>query len=172
MIRVFINPGHAPGGNPDPGACGNGLRECDIALAVGGLVVKYLEAVGIGTRLLQSDSLGEISSTANAWGADLFISIHCNSAASDAATGTETFCFPGSQKGNWLATCIQKQIVDSVCTVDRGVKEASFHVLRNTDCPAVLVELAFINNPKDAAILRDKQDELARAIARGVTDCN
>lgn len=169
-MRVFINPGHAPNGNPDPGACGNGLRECDVTASVGKLVAKYLEAAGVGTRLLQSDSLSEVSSTANAWGSDLFVSIHCNSAASDRATGTETFCYYESTKGRVLASCIQRQIVDAVGTVDRGVKEAGFHVIRATDCPAVLVELAFINNPTDAAVLRDRQDDLARAIARGVTD--
>ena len=169
-MKVFINPGHAPNGEPDPGACGNGLRECDVAASVGKLVAKYLEAVGIETRLLQSDSLSEVSGTSNAWGSDLFVSIHCNSAASDAATGTETFRYYESRKGRVLASCIQRQIVDAVGTVDRGVKEASFHVIRETGCPAVLVELAFINNPNDAAILRDRQDDLARVIARGVTD--
>ena len=43
-MNVFINPGHAPNGNPDPGAVnGNtGLRECDVALAVGDLVAPQL----------------------------------------------------------------------------------------------------------------------------------
>ncbi len=36
--------------------------------------------------------------------------------------------------------------------------------------PAVLVEMAFIDNTSDAILLRDQQDEFARAIARGVTD--
>lgn len=170
MSKVFINPGHAPYGNPDPGACGNGLRESDVTAAVGALVQKYLNDAGVETNLLQSDSLGEISATSNAWGADLFVSIHCNSAGNPAANGTETFRYNGSVKGAKLAGAIQKQLVDSIGTTDRGVKDANFYVLRNTDCVAVLVELAFISNEGDAAILRDKQDDIARAIARGVTD--
>ena len=37
-MRVFLNPGHAPDGNPDPGACGYGLRECDVTKNVADLV--------------------------------------------------------------------------------------------------------------------------------------
>ena len=70
---------------------------------------------------------------------------------------------------------IQSQIVDHLGTVDRGVKMAVPHknglyVLTNTDMPAVLVELAFISNEDDEKLLRNEQDEFARAIARGVTD--
>ena len=43
-------------------------------------------------------------------------------------------------------------------------------VLKHTDMPAVLVETAFIDNDADAALLVDKEDEFARAIARGITD--
>lgn len=169
-MKVFINPGHAPNGNPDPGACGCGLRESDVAASVGGLVQTYLDAAGCTTKLLQADSLREISGTANAWEADVFVSIHCNSAGTDKAQGTETFCYPYSSNGRALAKCIQRQIVCSLPVIDRGVKEADWHVCRETNMPAVLVELAFINNPRDAEMLRARQDDFARAIARGVTD--
>lgn len=55
-------------------------------------------------------------------------------------------------------------------TVDRGVKIERFFVLRNTDCPAVLVECAFISNSDDEALLASEQgkDGFARAIARGL----
>ena len=79
-MKVFINPGHAPNGVPDPGAVSDvtGLRECDVALSVGKLVEHYLNAVGIETAVLQSDELYEVCSEANNLDADLFISIHCN----------------------------------------------------------------------------------------------
>ena len=42
-MKVFINPGHAPGGYPDPGAVGlSGLRESDVAADVAAQVVNYL----------------------------------------------------------------------------------------------------------------------------------
>lgn len=57
-MKVFLNPGHAPNGNPDPGAVNGetGLRECDVALAVGESAESYLNAAGVETELLQSDS--------------------------------------------------------------------------------------------------------------------
>ena len=61
--------------------------------------------------------------------------------------------------------------MDSLDTTDRGLKDRpGLYVLKHTDMPAVLVELAFIDNEDDAALLRDNQDDFARAIARGVTD--
>ncbi len=177
-MNVFINPGHAPNGNPDPGAVNDntGLRECDVALAVGDLVTHYLKAAGVGvTDVFQCDSLEEICNQANASDADLFISIHCNSFANPDAKGTETWACAGSSVGHALANCIQNQIVDALGTVDRGVKTATpgvngLYVLTNTDAPAVLVELAFISNDEDERLLAKKQDDFARAIARGVTD--
>ena len=70
-----------------------------------------------------------------------------------------------------LAECIQNQIVQSLSTVDRGVKERpGLAVLRETDMPAVLVETAFITNEEDVQLLMNQKDGFARAIARGVTD--
>ena len=176
-MKAFINPGHAPGGNPDPGAVNarTGLRESDVAAAVGNAAAQYLINAGIAAAVLQHDNLATVCDTANASGADLFISIHCNAAESPAALGTETYCYPGSTTGEMLAKAVQRQIVDSLHTVDRGVKLAipgqnGLYVLNNTSMPAILVELAFISNDHDADLLTHYQDAFARAIARGVTD--
>ena len=176
-MRVFLNPGHAPGGEPDPGAVNDatGLRECDVALAVGKSAESYLNAAGVETELLQSDSLYEICEAANSSDADIFVSIHCNAAEAEEASGTETWACAGSYRGSMLASCIQSQLVNALDTTDRGVKIATpgvngLYVLTNTDMPAVLVELAFISNSGDEEILANKQDDLARAVARGITD--
>ena len=170
-MRVFLNPGHAPNGNPDPGACGCGLPECDVAKSVADLVEHYLTAAGVTVvSNMQCDDLWDITESANASGADIFISIHCN-AFNGSACGTETCVYPGSADGNKLGACIQQQIVDSLGTADRGLKaRKDLWVLKSTDMTAVLIELAFIDNEGDAALLRDQQDGFARAIARGVTD--
>lgn len=177
-MKVFINPGHDL--ELDPGAVNkfSGLREADVVAEVGWLVKSYLEAAGLEVMVLQSDSLnGETASrpsvceTANTWPADIFVSIHCNAAENTAARGTETLCFNWYGMGAALAGCIQKQIVDSLGTLDRGVKQRSdLTVLRRTDMPACLVEMAFISNEDDEELLVNKKDEFARAIARGVTD--
>lgn len=174
MTKVFINPGHCPG--VDPGAVHGDLTEADIALNIGTAVKQYLINAGCDCRLLQSDNLyGEspnypnITATANAW-ADLFVSIHCN-AASPAAKGTECLVYSVDSDASLLADCIQAQIVDSLGTVDRGIKERpDLAVLRSTSMPAVLIETAFISNDCDRSLLVNNQDDFARAIARGVTD--
>ena len=177
MARVFINPGHAPNGQPDPGAvnAATGLRECDVAAAVGTLVTQYLQAAGCEVRVLQNDSLSLVVGTANQWCADLFVSIHCNSAANHAAQGTETWYCQGSERGKALADCIQRQLIFSLPVIDRGLKIAApgingLYVLTNTNMPACLAELAFISNTADEQLLAARQDELARAVARGITD--
>ena len=176
-MKIFINPGHAPNGCPDPGTCNKytGLRESDVAANVGALVARYLNNVGIVTEVMQSDMLSQICIEANNSGADYFISIHCNSAENPQANGTEIWCCYGSDEGNRLAGCINDEIVEALGTTDRGVKVArpgvnGLYVLTNTAMPAVLVELAFISSSDDVVLLTDKQDEFARAIARGVTD--
>ena len=107
-MKVFINPGHDL--DYDSGAVSprTGLRECEVAAHVGALVKHYLEAAGCTCKLMQSDNLAPTSTgrsryadrqgptvteTANDWDADIFVSIHCNSAEADEACGTETFAY-------------------------------------------------------------------------------
>ena len=139
------------------------MRECDLAITYGSLCGKYLEAAGCEVRLLQSHNLaGEstgypcVVAAANAWEADVFVSIHVNA-------------------GGRLAACIQNQLLWGLCPydrgyIDRGVKaHPSFCVLRNTNMPAMLVEVGFIDSD-DVGVLTMHGDEIARALARGVTD--
>ena len=163
-MKIFINPGH---GGLDSGACGCGLREVDVALNIGRRVENYLRAVGYDVKLFQFDGLDVICADCNAWNADLFVSIHCNAGG---GTGTETFHAGLSAESKRLAELIQKQIVNSLPVVDRGVKIAGHFVTKYTYCPAVLVETAFIDNPNDAKLLVDREDDFARAIARGISD--
>jgi len=181
MPKVFINPGHAPGGKPDPGAVGpSGLRESDVAADVAAMVVEYLQAVGYDAISYQSNSLQAICDRANAWNADLFVSIHCNSFTSPTATGMEIWTSRGQTRADSLATYIIAQMAGEFPTLpvrgdwsDGDVdKEAGLYVLDNTIAPAVLVELAFISNPREEAILASIEGKrmFAAAIARGVTD--
>lgn len=192
-MKVFINPGHDT--KYDSGAVhtdGEGnvdLRECDVALEIGAAVQKYLEAAGCECYMMQSDNLAPtpagrsgyedrqgltVTETANEWHADVFVSIHCN-AANGIARGTEVECYDESGAGGDLAKYIQAQITHSVDTTDRGVKEMpGLLVLKYTGMPACLVETAFIDNDEDAALLVEHWDDIAKAIARGITDyeCN
>lgn len=113
--------------------------------------------------------LSERTNLANKANADIFVSIHCNAAENVNAKGVETFSYPNSSKGVALSKCIQDSILQSkVYTLDRGIKTADFAVLRQSKMPSALVELGFITNVEDSKILRDKQNELALSIAKGI----
>ena len=167
-MKVFINPGHDI--NLDSGAVNpnTGRRECDVARDAGKLLMQYLETAGCEVKVLQNDDLGLVCETSNEWGADIFVSLHCN-AFNTEARGTETLY--KSFNGQRLAGDIQSQIIRSVNTVDRGVKKRDdLWVLNGTDATAVLVEMAFIDNEQDHAMLSNDLDTIVRAIARGITD--
>lgn len=166
-MKIVVNGGHEP--NVDSGAVGSRSTEAEITQKLMLLVSAYLEKAGCEVMAVQTADLAEICDVTNKWGADILVSIHCN-AFNQKAKGTETFAYYGSREGDALAHHIQSQIVTSLATTNRGVKEAGFHVLKHTKCTAVLVETAFIDNKGDEQLLLDKTDEFARAIARGVTD--
>jgi N-acetylmuramoyl-L-alanine amidase len=180
-MRVFINPGHAPGGDPDPGAVGlNGLRESDVTSDVGLMTAEYLRSAGCEVMVYQADDLQDICNQANAWGADVVVSIHCNAAESGEATGMEIFTSRGQTRADSLASYIMAQMAGEFPTLpvradwsDGDVdKEAGLYVLMKAIAPAVLVELAFISNPEEETILASHEGKrmFAAAIARGVTD--
>ena len=167
-----INGGHCPG--KDSGAVGaSGLQEADVAHDIMQLVMYYLQQAEHKVLTIQENDLQVICDVSNNLGADLFVSIHCNAAENTDAKGTETFYFANSPASQRLAQCIQSQIVDTLNTVDRGVKDGShLYVIKNTDAPAVLIETAFISNADDEIVLSTEagRDGIARAIARGITD--
>jgi len=177
--KIVIDPGH---GGKDPGAIGlTGAHEADVNLAVARKVAVLLQPVMTVVLTRHTDkSLGANVSAdltaranvANQAGADVFVSIHCNSATDPAAHGTETHCYPGSVKGAVLAQCLQDRLVPALGLTDRGTKESNFAVLRQSKMPAALVELAFISNSVEEKLLQseDFQDRAALAIARGICD--
>ena len=116
-MKVFINPGHCIG--LDAGACGYGITEADTAFKIACKVRDFLLAANYDVYLFQFDGLDEIVTESNLWNADLFVSIHCN-AFNGLARGTETVYY--SPEGARLAECIQRQIVDRLGTLDRGIK--------------------------------------------------
>ena len=95
-MKVFLNPGQAPNGHPDPSAVNEetGLRESDVALAVGKSAASYLNAAGVETELLQSDSLYEICETANSSDADIFVS-------GPAPAVIVAACWPTVSRASW-----------------------------------------------------------------------
>lgn len=183
MFKVFINPGHAPNGEPDPGAVNEvlGLKESQVVWEIGLQLKEILEHACCEVEILQSHNLcgesqgPEVCRSANDSGADVFISLHCN-AFNGQARGAETLCHMGGTKAEELSAYIQNQLVRQLRLSDtefpdRGIKyRPDLAVLRYTTMPAVLVEIGFIDNEDDAYLLTTHQFSIAAAIARGITD--
>ncbi len=170
MSRVHLDFGH---GGKDPGAIGNGLKEKNITLAVGLKVGKILERHNVKVSYSRTTDifigLADRAAMTNKANADIFVSLHVNSATNTSARGVETFSHIGSSKGAIIAKDIQDSIIqDKIFTANRGTKTANFAVLRLTKMPAALVELGFISNSQDAIILRNKQSEMAESVAKGI----
>lgn len=168
---VCIDPGH---GGSDPGAVGCGLREANINLDTGLRFYNLLKSAGYSVYMTRTTdatvSLSSRTQYANNLGVDRFISIHCN-AFNGSANGTETFCYPGVGGVTVrLRDRTNPEVVAALGTYNRGCKTADFHVLRETNMPAILCELAFIDHSGDAAKLGDGyyRQRAAEALKRGL----
>lgn len=173
MPKICIDPGH---GGKDSGAIGLDLQEKNIVLSISKKLKSLLQEKGLTVYMTREDDrfieLKERCVIANNLKADLFISIHCNSAENKKAYGFEIYHSPASMKGQKLCADIKLAINENkdIIRTDRGIKTANFTVLTNTNMPAVLVETAFISNTDDREILKTKQNEFAKAICKGI--CN
>ncbi len=170
---VVIDPGH---GGKDPGAIGiGGIQEKRIVMAISQEVARILEQQGIQVKLTRSNdyfiSLQGRTQMANRIDADLFISIHANSAGMNKphVSGLETYYF---QSGRNLASVIHRNVLRRVNVNDRKVRKARFYVLRKSAMPAVLVETGFLTGKEDAAKLRNSnyQKQMAKGIAYGIIE--
>ena len=180
MTKIYIDQGHNPKGI-NAGAEGFGLREQDINYAVGIRLRDILQADGRFevrvSRPTPETSLGTGNATslaarvngANEWGADYFISIHCNASENPAANGSEVYVFRDTGAAADLAAAVLAAIVARVGTKDNGVRvNPALYVLRRTRMPAILVELAYITNAEDAQKLQNDRYAFAYAIYEGL----
>ena len=172
MPKVVINFGHGPmnSGSFDPGAVApDGYQESTETREVGSKVVAKLKANGWDVLAIQDGDLADVTNQSNAFKADYFISIHADSFTSPDAHGITTFAYTPGGKGQNIAQAIQNDLVAATGLTDRGVKFANYWVLHYTDCPAVLVEIGFISNPAEEALMKSDawDDKVANAICRG-----
>ena len=170
--KVFIDPGH---GGTDPGASGNGLYEKEVVLSISKKVRNILISKGFEVELSRSTdqyvSLSDRAAQANAWDADLFVSIHCNSATSSSANGTECYTYPTANTSTKsLSKNMASALASKLGLTNRGHKEANFAVLRLSNMPAILIETAFINNANDASKLKTRENDFASAIANQIAN--
>ena len=172
MPTVCINFGHGPmnDGGFDPGAvASDGYQESSETAEVGSRVVAKLKANGWDVLAIQDGDLVDVTNQSNKYNPDYFLSIHANSYADPSAHGVETYALAPGGKGEAIAREIQNDLVTATGLTDRGVKFANYWVLRYTDCPAVLVEIGFISNPQEEALMKQNSwdDKVANAICKG-----
>ena len=173
-MRIGIDPGH---GGSDPGAVGpSGLQEADVNLDVGLRINQILEVNGLevittrtGDRYI---NLFERTKILNHAKCDYVISIHCNSSTFPEPDYVSTFIQGRGGEAEKLAKGIQRHLVDATGWADGGVRVKNLHMTRETDSPAILVEMGFISNPDQEARLKQEgmRKALALSIALGILD--
>lgn len=169
-MKLYLDPGH---GGSDPGAQGNGLKEKNINFDIARRIRNILtnEYKGVHVRMSRTDdntkSLTQRTNEANSWGADYYLSIHCNS-FNGSARGYEDFIHSSlsdsSQTARYQDT-IHAEVIKVNQLQDRGQKKANFHVLRETIMSALLTENGFIDNAQDAELM--KEASWRQSVARG-----
>ncbi len=194
---IVIDAGH---GGQDIGTQNKklGLDEKDLALDVILYLEILLEEKGYAVILTRNEDrylgLEERTEIARNQKADLFLSLHFNAAGNLEASGTETYILTpqyqrstgssemtendaielaGNKWDPWNAAVgfyLHRQLVYELKGDDRGLKRARFAVLRNLDCPGVLIEAAFLSNAEEANRVKTVafQKRLAHSIATGV----
>lgn len=185
---VVVDPGH---GGVDPGAVGkNNVLEKDLVLQVGTRLADFLRQAGakvIMTRDTDTDladpeitglyarkkqDLARRVALANSARADALISIHVNSLNNPGESGIQTFARLQSPDSRLLARCIQSEMNRLMKTKGRVPLSGDYYIIRRANVPAVIVEVGFITNPKEFALLQNPeyQSKLAWALYAGLVE--
>jgi N-acetylmuramoyl-L-alanine amidase len=152
--KIVLDPGH---GGIDPGCTSySGVYEKNVNWPVALLLRERLQKAGAVVQLTRNgdesiNAYGRVD-VANNWGAEVFVSIHCNAHVQRTISGTEVWHYGDKPASLRLAQLMINQLV-KLGMVNRGVKKGNYAVLRETTMPAVLVELGFLSNQGDEKIL-------------------
>lgn len=142
--KIYADAGHDNKGK-DPGAV-KFVTEGKVNVKVVNYMCEELEKTYVCEvyKDITADSTASIAKKANKWGADLFISVHFNAGKGN---GYEAWLY--SEENKKLGKCFEKQ-VKAVGQNSRGLKYSKeLNVLRLTTMPAILNEIAFVDNKKD-----------------------
>lgn len=192
-IKIYIDQGHNPflpkqdpndpnkGWNTGASNEALGLYEQDLTYEIGMLLYELFMQDGRFEVRLSRPTADTILGTDNdsaldfrvndakEWGADYFISLHTNSYTDPSVKGLEVYTAEGDEVGYELGENILKSLVKATALRNRGMKDGSkLRVLKNATMPAVLVEMGFISNADDAALLDESPELFAQAVYDGV----
>ena len=167
---VVIDAGH--GGHDSGARPAKGAPERQLNLDTARRVSRILRSSGL--RVLETRSgdyfipLDQRIARSNSLRNVVFVSIHYNWVKKSKPSGVETFFY--SPRSSRLAANIQREVVKNSGSLNRGIKQRGFYVLKNNKRPAVLCELGFVSNPSENRILQTAagRQRLAEAVARGI----
>ena len=167
---IALDAGH---GGSDTGAIGpTGVTEKGVTLRVAKALQKLLQAEG-ATVLMTRTTDTEVSpkkanasdveelqarcDVGNDGNADIFISMHMDSFTNSTPSGTTGYYYTkGSKASQRLAQYVSEGVVTALSTGNRGTKSCNFYVVKHTDMPATLVEMAFISNDKEEKLMNSE----------------
>lgn len=181
-IKIYIDQGHNPtSAHYNTGAEGNGLYEQDLTYTIGILLAALLEQDGrfevclsrpTAETVLGTDNTSSLDARvqgAKDFDADFFISLHINSYSDEAVNGIEVYAAEQDSISYRFGSSLLQGLIDSTDLHNRGMKlEPNYRVLKNASMPAVLLEMGFITNSTDAALLSGSPERFAQGIYNGI----
>ena len=150
---VVLDPGH--GGSDQGASSSTALKslEKNYTLKTALELKRALEKAGAHVKLTRTDDSYVSLDNRKATG-DVFISIHNDSLDSHNANGATVYWYQNSQET--LAEVLNANIQKKSLLSNRGVRQQNYQVLRQTNKPAVLLELGYISNPTDEKMIRNQ----------------
>lgn len=168
---IVIDPGH---GGQDSGAVGTrGTLEKNLTLTTAKLIYDKLKSAGANVFLTRSNdtyiSLNSRVRTSHYRNAKAFISLHYDSTTDRSATGTTAYYY-SSLKDAQLASKLNSELVKQSNLRNRGIKYGNFHVLRENNVPATLLELGFLSNRTEELTVNTSsyQERVSQGIYNGL----
>ena len=170
---IVLDPGH---GGSNTGASAHGLVESQVVMDLARRIEGRLTAIGVSVIYTRTDSTcpteDERAALANAAGADLVISLHCDSHDAGDASGVATFFFGRDRATTWsavgehFADLLLREVVARTGLANCRSHGRSWTLLQQTRMPAVRVEAGYLSHPQDAARLADPafRDTVAEAV--------
>lgn len=172
MAKVYVDAGH---GGKDSGAVGvSGRMEKDDNLRAAKALKTELEYRGHTVKMSRTGdaypTLNQRADEANAWGADVFISMHRNAAGADANGGEVLYGTNASNKSIKLAEAVNSKMNAAAGFRNRGAKRQAATVLNRSKMPAVTVEAGFVTNSGDNAKFDKNINGIIKAVADGIDE--
>lgn len=175
IAYIGIDNGHGKN-TPGKRTPDDSMREWEFNYATAKYLEEELEFNDFKTLMVSDTSedtpLRTRANKANQANVDIFVSIHANANTGSwgEANGVETFAFKAGTKGDKLAQFVQEELIKATGLRNRGVKYSNLFITRELKMPSILCECGFMDNKKEAALLKDDsfRQKCAKAICMGI----